>query len=215
MRRTEELKDALDILRSLGRERVYKARQTIFARGDMGDSLAIVESGVVRISLFGPDGRELALALLGAGQVIGELAAIDGKERAADVIAVGSVKVSMISASDLRQVLYSNQVLAEYFFAMLCERVRSTNSYAESHALNSLAGRLSIYFVNNGFEEDDGSISLPDLPSQSELARLVGGARESVNRQFRSWRDAGLLVPKDGGYTVPDPVRLQESAMAD
>lgn len=215
MRRSEELKDALDVLRTLGRERTYKARQTIFARGDMGDSLAIVESGVVRISLFGPDGRELALALLGVGQVIGELAAIDGLERAADVIAVGSVKVTMISASELRQVLYSNQVVSEYFFAMLCERVRSTNTYAESHALNSLAGRLSIYFVNNGFEQDDGSLALPDLPSQSELARLVGGARESVNRQFRSWRDAGLLVPTTNGYTVPDPVRLQESAMAE
>ncbi|MEM6311604.1 MAG: cyclic nucleotide-binding domain-containing protein, partial [Pseudomonadota bacterium] len=72
---------------------------TIYARGDVGDSLAIVESGVVRISLFGNDGRELALALLGEGEVVGEIAAIDNKQRAADVIAVGRVRVTMIPAA--------------------------------------------------------------------------------------------------------------------
>ncbi len=206
---------ALKTLRAHGREKTFKARQTIFARGDAGDSLAIVESGVVRISLFGQDGRELALALLNAGRVIGEISAIDGEPRTADAIAVGKVTATMIAGQDLRSLLAQDSQVRDYFLTMLCERVRSANSYAESHALNSLAGRLSIYFVNNGKEEEDGSISLHNLPSQSELARLVGGARESVNRQFRMWRDQGLLEAVDKGYRVPDPVQLQEAAMVE
>ena len=37
--------------------------------------------------------------------------------------------------------------------------------------------------------------------------------RESVNRQFRVWKEAGLLASQDDGYVVTDPVRLQESAI--
>lgn len=204
---------ALEILRNCGRERSFTARQTIYARGDTGDSLAIINSGVVRISLFGTDGRELALALLGENEVIGEIAAIDGKERAADVIAVGRVKVTIIPAAELQKLVHTNRIVTDFLLEMLCQRLRSTNDHAESHALNSLAERLSLYFINHGVEESDGSLTLENLPSQSELARLVGGARESVNRQFRSWRDAGLLVEASPGFSVPDPVLLQESAL--
>jgi CRP-like cAMP-binding protein len=214
MQTSDQKAEALGKLREHGREKSYGARQTIFARGDRGDSLAIVESGVVRISVFGADGRELALALLGPGDVIGEISVIDDKDRAADVIAVGRVKVTVISAADARRLIYDSHAVTDFFLELLCDRIRSANAHAESQALNSLAGRLSIFFVNNGEELDDGSLSLPDLPSQSELARLVGGARESVNRQFRIWRDAGLLVPEGQGYLVTDPVRMQEEAVA-
>lgn len=201
-------------LREVGRTQKYRARQTIFARGDRGDSLAIIESGVVRISVFGQDGRELALALLGPGDIIGEISVIDSRDRAADVIAVGQVGVTVIPAKDARHLLYSNKAVTDFFFTLLCDRIRSANAHAESQALNSLAGRLSIYFVNNGDEQADGTLLLSNLPSQSELARLIGGARESVNRQFRIWRDAGLLVARGSEFIVPDPVRLQEDAVA-
>ena len=207
--------EALGILRQLGHQRTFKRRETMIARGDPGTTVAIIDSGVVRVSLFGPDGRELALALFSAGQLVGEMSAIDGHERTADVIAVGDVNATLIPVSEFKRVAYSNPAVAEFVCRLLCDRVRSTTAYAESYALNSLAGRLSIYFVNNGIEQDDGSLSLIDLPSQSELARLVGGARESVNRQFRMWRDAGLLVLEGKGYIVPDPIRLQEEAMSE
>lgn len=205
--------EALRILRAHGHERCFSARQTIFARGDDGDSLGIVESGVVRISVFGADGRELVLALLGPGDVIGEISVIDSKTRAADVIAAGEVRLTVIEAGQLRELLYSERKVTDFFLELLCERIRSANTHAETYALNTLAGRLAIYFVNHGHEETDGTLSLPDLPSQSELAKLVGVTRESVNRQFRAWKEAGLLVTDETGYAVTDPVRLQESAI--
>ncbi|MFK7876408.1 MAG: Crp/Fnr family transcriptional regulator [Paracoccaceae bacterium] len=206
---------ALQTLRAFGYERKFKRRETMIARGDAGTSVAIIDSGVVRVSLFGSDGRELALALFGPGQLVGEISAIDGKERTADVVAVGNVTATILSGSDFKRLLYSDKDVSEFVCKLLCERIRSTTAYAESQALNSLAGRLTIYFINHGIEQENGSLSLPDLPSQSELARLVGGARESVNRQFRLWRDEGLLIAQGKGYVVPDPVRLQEVAMAE
>lgn len=145
--------------------------------------------------------------------MIGEISVIDAKERTADVIAVGRVNITLISAKDVRGLLHTDRAVTDFFFDLLCERIRSANAHAESQALNSLAGRLSIFFVNNGKEQEDGSLLLADLPSQSELARLVGGARESVNRQFRAWREQGLLCSEGEGYRVTDPVRLQEEAV--
>ncbi|THH35257.1 Crp/Fnr family transcriptional regulator [Aliishimia ponticola] len=215
MRDNADRSNALQILRQHGRERKYKSRETIFARGDTGDSMAIIESGVVRICVFGPDGKEFVLALLGPGDVIGELSVIDKRERAADVIAAGRVTLTVLSAQDMRELLYSDRAVLDYFLNLLCSRVRSANASAETYALNSLAGRLVIFFMNHGQENEDGTLSLPNLPSQSEIARLVGVARESVNRQLRAWRNDGLLEPLGSGYRVTDPVKLQESALTE
>ena len=215
MRDLPHRKETLNALRRLGHLQAFTAKQVIFARGDLGKSLAVIESGVARVSLVSPDGRELVFQLMAAGDIVGEIAAIDGRSRTADVVAVGKVTARIIPAEEFRGILYSDKHVASYFFALICDRLRSANNYAESHALNSLAGRLSIWFVNNGDEHEDGSLHLINPPSQTELARLVGGARESVNRQFRAWRDEGLLITDGRNHIIPDPVRLQEQAMAE
>lgn len=204
----------MEALRAIGRTRRFRNRQTIFSRGDPGDFLAIVESGVARISLFNPDGRELALALVGPGEMIGEIGVLDRQPRTADAIAIGAVELCVVSAAEVQELIRSRAEIASFFIALLCERLRGANLQAEGHALSTLAGRLALQLLNRGQEAPDGSLVIPALPSQSELARLVGSARESVNRQFRLWEQAGLLAPQADGFVVPDPVALQGSAAA-
>ena len=92
---TEETK--LDILREQGlsaqelrllakysRERRYAADGLIFAEGEPGDSLYIVVDGAVRISRMVPGMGEECLAILGRGEVFGELALVDDQPRSAD-----------------------------------------------------------------------------------------------------------------------------------
>ena len=64
----------------------YARGQMVFASGDPGDNLYIVESGRVKLVLTSPDGRESILDLLGPADFFGELALMDGEPRSADAV---------------------------------------------------------------------------------------------------------------------------------
>ena len=60
-----------------------------------------VLSSTVRISVPSPDGREIVLAMLHAGDVFGEIALLDGKERTADAKAITSCHLIVLERRDV------------------------------------------------------------------------------------------------------------------
>src|SRR5258705_1339684 len=79
----------------LARARVkkYAAHETIFLMDSPGDSMVAVLSGTIRISVPSPHGKEVLLAILGPGELCGEIALLDGKERTADAPAATDCSV--------------------------------------------------------------------------------------------------------------------------
>ena len=63
------------------RTQKYAAGETIFLVGSSGDSMLAVLRGTIRISAPSPDGKEIVLAILGAGEICGEIALLDGRAR--------------------------------------------------------------------------------------------------------------------------------------
>ena len=110
----------------------YPSGARIFAEGEAGDTLYLVADGRVRISRRIPGMGEEALAILGRGEVFGELAWIDSSSRSADAIAhVGGATVLGIPRAQLDGTIGSNieagcQFL-EVICRILCRRVRTMN----------------------------------------------------------------------------------------
>src|SRR4051794_20019656 len=70
------------------RRRAYARGAIIFRRGDPGESLFVIASGAVHVTLSSRGGKQLVLARLGPGDFFGELALLDGEPRSANVVAV-------------------------------------------------------------------------------------------------------------------------------
>jgi EAL domain-containing protein (putative c-di-GMP-specific phosphodiesterase class I)/CRP-like cAMP-binding protein len=81
--------------------RVVAAGTEIFNEGDTGDFAYIVERGQVEISVGAGDNRH-ALAVLGPGELFGELAALDGFSRSANAVALTETELILISQDQIR-----------------------------------------------------------------------------------------------------------------
>ena len=107
----------------------YKAHQQVFAEGDVGDSLFVVESGVVRVLKKGREGNE-EVARLSSGQHFGEMALIDEEHRSATVEAAEDTKLIKIKRADWESLLGQDFPLAyqvnKAFTKHLCRRLRQT-----------------------------------------------------------------------------------------
>jgi CRP-like cAMP-binding protein len=86
-----------DALVSLAQEEVYQKGQTVFRERDAGGKLYLVVSGVVEISKSSPGAAPMALARLGRGEVLGEIAAFDGGPRSATATAGVVAETRLVS----------------------------------------------------------------------------------------------------------------------
>ncbi|MCH2109126.1 MAG: cyclic nucleotide-binding domain-containing protein [Polyangiaceae bacterium] len=122
---------ALELVARIANEEEFKLGTKIFRHGDPGDKLYLILEGKVRISREVPGMGEEALAVLGPGQVFGEMALLDESPRSADANVHSSCRLLSISRDSFDDLLFLNKELAyEVLWSivrMLLKRLRETN----------------------------------------------------------------------------------------
>lgn len=187
--------------------------EVVFAEGEAGHTLHLILTGKVKISRAAPDGRENVLAVLGPGEVFGELSLFDPGPRTATATALSDLDYASLDHADLRPWLGSRPEAAEMLLQVLARRLRRTNSALAdlvfvdvpgrvAKALLDLAGRFgSPDAATDGIRVDHGL-------TQEELAQLVGASRETVNKALADFAARGWLRLDSRAVILLDSERL-------
>ncbi|MEW6686969.1 MAG: cyclic nucleotide-binding domain-containing protein [Candidatus Edwardsbacteria bacterium] len=127
----------LELILSIGFEKIYEKESFIFKEGELGDAFYIVLEGAVRISTVIPGVGEEALKILREGEYFGEMALIDDFPRSASAIAhEGSAKLLAIYKRDFKRLLSEDRELAykllTVFVKTLSARLRETDERLKS-----------------------------------------------------------------------------------
>lgn len=201
----------LERARLLGRlpQRKYADGQMIFGQGDQGSSLMLVVEGRVRIGTMSREGRELILAIVETGELFGELALLDGKERSADAVAFGNCVVVALDRRDLLPLLREWPDTAMRLLEFVCGRVRTANDRLEGVVFLTVEARLARLLLSPDRRALDraGRASSREL-SQSDLARLIGASRQTVNQLLSRWLADGTVIRVGRALLVRDATRL-------
>ncbi len=140
------------------RVRLYEAGQIIYRQGDVGNSLLIVESGQVELTIAGAGSRHVHSEVLGSGECFGEFSACVGGARTATVKAVGAPPCLEIAKSALHTVFTGNAAAMEKVSALIAQRHDARARLVEELQLiddtrvpqetlyNSLLGRMKKFF---------------------------------------------------------------------
>ena len=181
----------------LHRKKVVAGTQLIAAEMP-GESIFFIVSGSVKIQILRADGSEVTLAVLGAGQMVGEMSLIDEAARSADATCLEPTTVLWMDRSTFRRHLFEHPILTENLVRELSHRLRQANQKITALSSLDVAGRLAaqlLAFGEDFGQEIEGEGLLISLPlSQTDLADIVGASRESVNRVLASFRDFGWIA---------------------
>ena len=97
---------AIEYLAQRLHPRQYRNGEALFAQGDLGDGLFLIDQGVVRVYRVTAAGKEITLALRGAGEFVGDMSILDGLPRSAGACAQGGdCHCSFLRKEDLHQLL--------------------------------------------------------------------------------------------------------------
>ena len=183
--------------------------------GDPASGMMVILHGRIRVSITAAEGHEISLAVLGPGEVVGEIALLDGGERSTDVTAIDEGVLLTIQRSDFLPLLQESASLCLRLMQVLCGRLREANRSLEELATLSLRarlGRLLLRLAANYGTRVGKELRLEVRLSQKDLGTLIGASREKVNRQIRVWEQAGALMHERGYLIICKPEILASSA---
>jgi CRP/FNR family cyclic AMP-dependent transcriptional regulator len=194
--------------------RLVKGGTLIYTKGDPGNSLFVVITGTVRISVPSVEGKDTVFTVLPAGEIFGEIALLDGRPRSADVMAVTDCELMVINRRDFVPFMHDHPEVAFKFIDILCERLRSTNEQVERVMFLDLPTRLAKALIQlaqaGGASAEGRKITM----TQREIGEMIGMSRESTNKQLRNWEERNWVRLERGSIVVVALDRLEAVASA-
>jgi CRP-like cAMP-binding protein len=187
----------------------------LFNEGDSGSQLYVVIEGKIKLGRTSADGRENLLAILGPGQMFGELSFFDPGPRSATATAVTDVELKSLGHDALSPVLATHPDVALALLNQLAGRLRRTNEVVGDLVFSDVPGRVAKALLDLagrfGRKADDGVHVNHDL-TQEELAQLVGASRETVNKALADFASRGWMRLEPRSVVILDIERLQRRA---
>lgn len=118
--------------------RPFAAGTLIFAQGDSGSSMYIVESGDINIHLPGDASRRISLKDIARGEYFGELALFDEMPRSASALATTDTVLLELPRDTLEGYLARRPRVALAILRTMSERLRETNTMLSARAAKNV-----------------------------------------------------------------------------
>ncbi|MFH2007824.1 MAG: Crp/Fnr family transcriptional regulator [bacterium] len=183
-----------------------KAGSQIMAQDEVTDSLFIVQRGLVKLVIYGDNGRQMTLSSLGPGEFFGEMSAFDGQERGVTAEAAEDTTILVLARDQLFEHLGRFPATAVTFLMEMSRRMRQQNELIANLALRDVSVRLARTLVKLARDDAEGTEErvIRRRPTQQELANMVGSCRETVSRAMAGFTRKGLVASQGRSLQLSD-----------
>ena len=182
---------------------------TIMAGGDPTDSLYIILSGRLKVMMSDSEGKEVILAILGPGEIFGEMGLIDDEPRSATVISIEPCELLSISKRDFKKCLQENFDMTMAVMRGLVKRLREADRKIGSLALLDVYGRVARLLLDMAENVDGEKVVTKRLPKQ-DIAKMIGASREMVSRVMKDLQTGGYIEMRGSQIVLRDSIMLPE-----
>lgn len=205
---------AAALISTLTEQRVGKG-EILFHEGEPGDHLYVILEGKVKLGRASTDGRESLMAVLGPGEMFGELSLFDPGLRTSTATALTEARVYRLGNAQLMPWLAGRPEVAAALLQALARRLRRTNEAMADLVFSDVPGRVAKALMDLG--EKFGTMTTNGLQvthdmTQEELAQLVGASRETVNKALADFAQRGWIQLESRQVLILDVERLGKRA---
>ena len=197
----------LKSIQELCKTRKYPKNSMIILEEEMGDVVFIVMSGTVKITRVNDEGKEVILAMLGSGEVFGEMAILDGESRSANALSQENCEVVTINREDFLNLLKTNNKVSLNLMTEFAIRLRKSDQQIEALSLDDAEHRIGVSILNLAEELGvirQGVVTVDNLPYQQDIANMAGTSRETVSRVMKIFEERGLITKTGHKLSIPD-----------
>jgi CRP/FNR family cyclic AMP-dependent transcriptional regulator len=172
-----------------------KKGQNVFSQGDAATAVFYVQTGKIKLSVISKRGKEATIALLGAGNFLGEESIAAGQlRRVATATALTSSTLLRIERVEMVRVLHQEQLFSEVFVSYLLARNARVQEDLVDQLFNSSEKRLAraLLLLAQFGKEGKPETVIPKI-SQETLADMIGTTRSRVSFFMNRFRKLGFI----------------------
>ena len=179
----------------------------IILEEEFGDTVFGICEGTVKITRVNDEGKEVILALLGPGEIFGEMAIIDGESRSANALAQENCILLAFPQNEFIKILRTYFDVSFALMGELARRLRKSDQQIEALSLSDAENRIGVSMLN--LAEDmgiirKGKVTIEKLPFQQDIANMAGTSRETVSRVLKMFEEKNLIIKNGHRLVIPD-----------
>jgi CRP/FNR family transcriptional regulator len=177
-------------------ERIFRAKDLIFAPGDPDGQLYFLLEGTVRLYKIYGEYKEATVALLKDRGVFGEVGLDEGSRQTCFAETVTGARVAVVRKRVLVEAIKSHPTFATKLLFSFSDRLRQSDEAIESLLSREVSARLARLLLNLGkrFGETNGSGTVLNLRlTHQDLANMIVSTREAVSKVMSEFQRVGLI----------------------
>jgi CRP/FNR family cyclic AMP-dependent transcriptional regulator len=183
--------------------RLFPAGASIVTAEQPGEAVYIILAGTVKIHIEQTDGRDVVLAIVGAGDTIGEMSLLDSAGRSASAVALEASLLLWMDKAVFQQMLADFPPVALNLVRIMSSRVRLNNELIQALATLDVYGRVARQLLAFAEKYGEGGMGLiPIHLTQGDIADLVGASRKRVNQVMVFFREQEFISINASGKIV-------------
>lgn len=186
--------------------RLFPAGTRIVTAEQPGEAVYIILVGTVKIHIEQVDGRDVVLAIIGAGDTLGEMSLLDSAGRSASAVTLEDSLLLWMDKAAFQQILNDFPPVALNLVRIMSSRVRLNNELIQALATLDVYGRVArqlLAFAEKYGEVGEGQSTLiPVHLTQGDIADLVGASRKRVNQVMVFFREQEFISLNVAGKIV-------------
>jgi len=166
----------------------------IFLQGDPSDAVFYIQKGRVKLTVMSRQGKEAIIAILAAGNFLGEACLTGQTVRVASATAIVPSSILRIEKREMLRVLQEERALSGLFISHLLSRNMRIEEDLVDQLFNSSEKRLArtLLMLACYGKEDKTETVVPKV-NQETLAEMIGATRERVNFFMNKFRNLGFI----------------------
>jgi CRP/FNR family cyclic AMP-dependent transcriptional regulator len=184
-----------------------KKGEILFFQSDASEQAYIVRSGVISIVLNSPDGRDMVINEMRAGDMFGELGILTKQPRSTSAMAHSDSEILLIPRQAFLRIIDDEPSLARRLLDITANRLQRSGERESALAFMDAQARLARLLLElDKQEHEKGYITI----SQEELANHTGLIRQTVAKALGKWRRDGWLITGRGRIMLLDHKALEK-----
>lgn len=187
-------------LKGLGEKHVmnkFRKEQFIYFPEEASHHVYMIAEGRVKIGSYTSDGKEVVKAILGKGELFGELA-LAGEDFRTDFAQAmdNDTTVCPMSLQEMNEMMAHDQPLSFKLLKLVGLRLRKTERRLESLVFKDARTRI-VDFLRDQAEEKGQKVGyetlIPSYLTHKDIAALTGTSRQTVTTTLNELRDKNLI----------------------
>lgn len=163
--------------------RLYKDGETIVEEGMQSRTMYVIQGGKVKV-VKNDNGNETVLALLGEGDIFGEMSLFDASPRSATIKAIGEARVLAIEHEGLMKRIKMDPTLALRMIKQMCQRIRDLNA-------RLIVTKKAMHQASEGLLQLQRTEGVPRKDLEPKILSMVAQLQENLHMLAEQY------VPRD------------------